>query len=1101
MRRPPLSARLKENEAVLLDCYRALAAAVRAELAITPAAEWLLDNFHLVEAQSREIRADLPPGFCRQLPKLDRGPLQGYPRVFGLAWAFVAHSDSHFDPESLRRFVRAYQTVQPLTIGELWAIAIVLRVVLVENLRRAAQQIVSNRAARQQEDDIADRLLGASGREVEPDALLQRYARDPALLVPPLVVQLMHRLRDQDPRVTPALQWIEERLAVDGTSAEQVVHAEHQRQGSSNVTVRNIITSMRLISELEWSEFFESVSLVDEALRGGSHFAQMDLATRNLYRSSIETLAAGSSSTELQVTRAALAATQRDAGAEARGKDPGYHLLGAGRRAFEAAIGYRAPWRALPARWIVRHGAGAYIGGILIFAVLLLTLPLLVLAGQAIPGWQLALLALLGVLPAMDVAIAVTNRMHSSGLGAAILPGYALREGVPAQLRTLLAVPTLLTTPAAIAAMIEQLEVHYLAAPAGHLHFALLTDWVDADTEHTAQDQALLDAAVEGIAQLNLRHGPALDGDRFLLLHRRRKWCAVQQQWIGWERKRGKLRELNRLLRGAVDTTFISIGGQPPRVPAGVRYVITLDADTRLPRETLRRLIGKLSHPLNRPRLDTASGRVVEGYGILQPRLTPALPMSGEGSLFQRIVSSTPGLDPYASAVSDVYQDLFGEGSYSGKGIYDVDAFEAALADRTAEGELLSHDLFEGIFARAGLVSDVELVEEFPARYDVEAARQHRWARGDWQLLPWLIRGCRRAVPILGRWKILDNLRRTLSAPASVAALVAGWMLPLPAAVAWTAFLLACIALPAVMPVVASLLPGRAGITARSHLRFVGTELGRALRQMAFQAIFLAAQTGLMVDAIGRSLYRQFVSRRRLLEWTTAAQSTASGAYGFRDQLQDAMAVASTRPQLTREHLLRAAARQFIEGDVQDWWLPQTGLGVRTRISDDLVWLAYAAAHYVETTADAAILDEQVPFIAGEAVADGAHDAYFLPTSSGETATLYVHCARALERNGWDGDWYRRGYFDDGTPLGSATSAECRIDSIAQSWGVISGAADPARAARAMAADVYSVAPHIGRGGWTWYTGAAGWMYRAGLEWILGFQLHGDRLRLVLGPA
>jgi cyclic beta-1,2-glucan synthetase len=883
VRRPPLSARLKENEAVLLDCYRALAAAVRAELAITPAAEWLLDNFHLVEAQSREIRADLPPGFYRQLPKLDRGPLQGYPRVFGLAWAFVAHSDSHFDPESLRRFVRAYQTVQPLTIGELWAIAIVLRVVLVENLRRAAQQIVGNRAARQQADDIADRLLGVSGREIEPDALLQRYARDPALLVPPLVVQLVHRLRDQDPRVTPALQWIEERLAVDGTSAEQIVHAEHQRQGSSNVTVRNIITSMRLISELEWSEFFESVSLVDEALRGGSHFAQMDLATRNLYRNSIETLAAGSSSTELQVTRAALAATQRDAGAETRCEDPGYHLLGAGRRDFEAAIGYRAPWRALPARWIVRHGAGAYIGGILVFAVLLLTLPLLVLAGQPIPGWQLALLALLGVLPAMDVAIAVTNRMHSSGLGAAILPGYALREGVPAELRTLLAVPTLLTTPAAIAAMIEQLEVHYLAAPAGHLHFALLTDWVDADTEHTAQDQALLDAAVEGIARLNLRHGPALDGDRFLLLHRRRKWCAVQQQWIGWERKRGKLRELNRLLRGAVDTTFISIGGNPPRVPAGVRYVITLDADTRLPRETLRRLIGKLSHPLNRPRLDPMSGRVVEGYGILQPRITPALPMSGEGSLFQSIVSSTPGLDPYASAVSDVYQDLFGEGSYSGKGIYDVDAFEAALADRSGAGELLSHDLFEGIFARAGLVSDVELVEEFPARYDVEAARQHRWARGDWQLLPWLIRGRRRAVPILGRWKILDNLRRTLSAPASVAALVAGWMLPLPAAVVWTAFLLACIALPAVMPVVASLLPGRAGITARSHFRVVATELGRALRQIAFQAIFLAAQTGLMVDAIGRSLYRQFVSRRRLLEWTTAAQSTASERFGLGD--------------------------------------------------------------------------------------------------------------------------------------------------------------------------------------------------------------------------
>ena len=341
---------------------------------------------------------------------------------------------------------------------------------------------------------------------------------------------------------------------------------------------------------------------------------------------------------------------------------------------------------------------------------------------------------------------------------------------------------------------IERLEIHHLASPEGELHFALLSDWTDAATETVEGDDALLEAAAAGIARLNRRYGPAAGGDRFLLFHRRRVWNEGQRRWIGWERKRGKLHELNRLLRGAADTTFMGVGGPaftpPPAPPAGVRYVITLDADTRMPRETARRLVGKMAHPLNRPRFDAATRRVVEGYGVLQPRVTPSLPIGREGSLFQRIFSGTSGIDPYAAAVSDVYQDLFGEGSYTGKGIYDVDAFEAALDGRVPESTLLSHDLFEGTFARAGLASDIEVVEEFPSRYDVAAGRQHRWARGDWQLLPWIFGRVDAAanerppsaLPPIGRWKMLDNLRRSLSAPASLAALVAGWTLPLQAA-------------------------------------------------------------------------------------------------------------------------------------------------------------------------------------------------------------------------------------------------------------------------------------------------------------------------------
>jgi len=705
--------RLADNGAVLLAVYRTISKAVQERRAITPAAEWLIDNYHVVERQILEIRNDLPPDYYRQLPKLVDGPFAGYPRVFGMAWAFVAHTDSRFDPEMLRRFVRAYQEVQPLTIGELWAVAITLRIVLVENLRRLGERIVRNRAARQEADGLADRLLGAGGRAPEPASVMfADYEGTP--LTDAFVVQLVYRLRERDPRITPALAWLDQRLAAKLTTADAIVHDEHQRQGAASVTVRNIITSMRLISDVDWTEMFERVSLVDDVLAVGGGFSEMDFPTRNLYRTAVEELARGSSRSEIDVARCAVVAARQAASAEtsvadARRRDPGYHLLAAGRQAFEASIGFRPPLRALLARSSRALGIRGYVSAGAAVAAFLLALPLYVLSAAGLEGAWLVLLGALGVIPAIDSAVALVNRSVTRWFGAALLPALELPGGVPSDMRTVIAVPTLLTTVEAIEQQIERLEIHHFSSPEGDLHFALLSDWSDADAEHVEGDEALLAAAAEGIARLNQRHAQA--ADRFLLLHRRRVWNESEGRWIGWERKRGKLHELNRLLRGATDTTFMPTDGRPPAVPSDVRYVITLDADTRLPRETVQRLIGKMAHPLNYPRFDLGARRVVEGYAVLQPRVTPSLPVGREGSFFQRVFSSPSGIDPYASAVSDVYQDLFGEGSYAGKGIYDLDAFEAALAGRVPDSMVLSHDLFEGDFARAGHASDVEVVE------------------------------------------------------------------------------------------------------------------------------------------------------------------------------------------------------------------------------------------------------------------------------------------------------------------------------------------------------------------------------------------------------
>ncbi len=935
----PVSRRLADNEAVLVTAYRDIAEAVDSGEAITPAAQWLIDNFHVVERQIRDIRADLPPSYYRQLPKLADGPFAKYPRMFSVSWAFVAHTDSLFDPEVLRRYLLAYQSVQPLTIGELWAVAITLRVVLVENLRRVARRVVDSRAGRRGADAIADRLLGAGGRPVEAADVVLPPDR-PSTFPDSFLVQLVHRLRDQDPSIAPALTWLDEQLAKQGTTADAVVRDEHQRQVAGSITVRNIITSMRLISDVDWTELFERVSPVDEAFGRADGFRKMDFPTRNLYRSAVEELARGCRFSEVEVARAAIAAAAgvqafEPGHPEARQRDPGYYLISAGRRGFEKAIGFQPTLNAAVVRAFRALGIGGYVGAGMIVAALFLAAVLCVVSLSGATWRWILLLGVLGSIPAIDLAVALVNHVVTRGVRATLLPGLELRSGIPVDLRTLVAVPALLNSIEEVEQQVERLEIHYLASPEGELHYALLSDWADAKTEHAEGDDDLLAAGRAAVARLNRRYGPAPGGDRFLLLHRRRVWNKGESRWIGWERKRGKLLELNRLLRGAQDTTFLA----PSAAPTGVRYVITLDADTQLPRETVGRLIGKMAHPLNRPRLDAQRGRVVEGYAVLQPRVTPALPVGHEGSLFLRVFSSASGIDPYAAAVSDVYQDLFGEGSYTGKGIYDIDAFEAALEGRVPESTLLSHDLFEGIFARAGLASDVEVIEDFPRRYAVAALRHHRWARGDWQLLPWIIgwrsgkadHRPRGSVPAVGRWKLLDNLRRSLSPPSVVLALIAGWAMPPGHAAIWTMFILATIILPPLIPVIANIAPLRAGVTLNSHLRALRAELALALGQSILMIIFLAHQAWLMGDAIIRTLFRLTVTRRHLLQWVPSAQAASTARAGVLhsyQQMAGALVVAAVAAAVAWERGSWPLAAGFVVA-----WIASPGIAFWASLS------------------------------------------------------------------------------------------------------------------------------------------------------------------------
>jgi cyclic beta-1,2-glucan synthetase len=888
--------RLEESGRRLLSAYRTLADAIRNERAISPAAEWLVDNFHIVEEQLREIREDLPKGYYYELPKLARGELAGYPRIYAIALTLIAHTDSRLDTETLRRFIRAYQQVAPLSIGELWAVAITLRLVLVENLRRLATRIVAARDERELADELADQLLALAERQ--PDAIIpflnERLGRR-TRLGSALVVQLTQRLREQDPAVTPVFDWLERYLARHGQSTEQVVHLEHQRQAAAQVTVGNIITSMRFLSTLDWRDFFESVSLVEPILGRdpAGVYQRMDFATRDRYRHVVERIAKRTQSDELEVAlsaaRLAESAYEAEPHDEARAH-VGYYLIDDGLAQLEKSFAYRMKLGERARRWMLRHPALTYLGTLVILTGAIIAA--LVFYGFRVgaPGWLLPLIAALSLIPASDLALGVLNWDITHLLPPRLLPKIDTTKSVPEEGCTMIVVPTLFNSEEVIGELFDKLEVHYLANQDEHFYFALLGDFADADAEEMPDDARLLETALDRLEQLNARYRSDGHGEspRFHLFHRCRQWNEGEGKWLGWERKRGKLQEFNRLLRGARDTSYI-VATAAQSLLERVRYVITLDSDTQLPRDAARKLVGVALHPLNRARFDAPSRTVTRGYGILQPRVSVTLE-SASRSLFARTFSGNTGIDPYTTAASDVYQDLFAEGSFTGKGLYDVDVFEAALADRVPDNTLLSHDLFEGLYARCGLVTDIELLDDYPSHYDTYAKRQHRWTRGDWQIARWLLPRVPDAhghsVPnhlsLVARWKIFDNLRRSLVAPSVVVWLAVSWMLFPASPFAWALFVVLTLAFPVYAHVTTNLLLHPRGIPWTSHFWSVWGDALTNTAQVLLLFVTLSHQAYLMVDAVLRTLYRTLVSRRRLLEWMTAAQAETGSRHDFR---------------------------------------------------------------------------------------------------------------------------------------------------------------------------------------------------------------------------
>ena len=889
-----LLTRLADNEGVLLSVQNLLTEAIKANRRVTPAGEWLLDNFYLIEEQIRTARRHLPKGYSRELPRLLNGPSAALPRVYDLALEMISHGDGLVDPERISRFVAAYQTVTPLKLGELWAVPIMLRLALIENLRRVTARIATDRIDRNLADYWADQMTESAAKDPKSLILvIADMARSNPPLVSSFIAEITRRLQGQGPALSLPLTWLEQRLSECGQTIQQLVQAENQQQAADQVSMSNSIGSLRFLSAMDWREFVEKMSAVDQILRQdpGGVYERMDFSTRDRYRHIVEKIAKHSLFSESEVAGSAIRLAQEgtvDEGGDGRAAHVGFYLIGRGLSQLEGELAVRLSLSEQLRNWSRRFPLFLYLGTITLLTLIFAGGSLRPAQVGSLPGWAITLLVFLSLLSASQLAIALANLMATVMAKPHPLPRLDFSRGIPTEFRTLAVVPTLLVSAQNIEDLSEALEVRFLANRDANLHFGLLTDFRDAEAETLPEDQPLLGLARQRIEELNAKYGQS-SGNTFFLFHRPRRWNPGEGIWMGYERKRGKLADLNALLQGSIqaDERFSLVVGDRS-VLTSVKYVITLDTDTELPRDAAWQFVGAMAHPLNRARYDENQGRVCEGYGVLQPRVAVSLPGMNR-SRYAAMCGSEPGIDPYTRTVSDVYQDLFGEGSFIGKGIYDVAAFEQTLRGRFPENRILSHDLVEGCYLRSGLLSDVMLYEEYPSRYNADVSRRHRWIRGDWQLLRWLFPGVpgldgqRQRNPLSGlsRWKIFDNLRRSLVPAALTLLLLAGWMV-LPVPWFWTLAVLGVILVPSALASLLQVLHKPDDVLLSQHLAANLHSVRRHLTQAAFTLTCLPYEAFFSLDAIVRTGWRMLIARKRLLEWTTSDERYGSARTDLR---------------------------------------------------------------------------------------------------------------------------------------------------------------------------------------------------------------------------
>ncbi len=877
-----LLARLTRNENLLTSTHALLSENEFTKRALPPAGVWLLDNFFLIKEQIQLAREHLPKRYSLELPRLRGGNAAGLPRVYEIVHDLISHVDGNVDKTNIGIFISSYQRHTWLNLGELWAIPIMLRLALLEKMGSIAARIAANRLDRDIAYTWAERMLDTAGKDPKDIVLdIADMSRADISMSCAFVAEMVRKLQSHNPALSLVLTWIEQRLAQQGQTIERQVQLNSQQQTTNAIAIGNCISSLRTLTSIDWKKFVESNSRVEAILCGDRLYAAMDFATRDTYRHVVEKLARRNHTTEESVALQAIELSRNISG-NPRMAHVGFFLIDRGLKALqgELAVGSKAK---APAPSTARGvSLVVYVGSTFFLTAVLTALTIVgIKSAGEISLWVVSILMFVGI---SQAAFSFVNWAATIFVHPHMLPRMDFSAGIPPENCTLITVPAMLVDERSVSVLLDKMEVCFLSNRSENLYFSLLTDFEDASSQNVPSDPILIDLARKGISHLNNTY--SRNGCRpFLFFHRTREWNIHDRLWMGYERKRGKLKALNDFLRSCGSEDLLIEGDRA--IALSVKYVITLDTDTDLPRDCARHLIETMAHPLNVPIYDSVKHRIVDGYAILQPRVVSSLPAIG-ASWYSRLFGSDSGIDPYTRAVSDIYQDLFAEGSFIGKGIYDVDAFAKVLTNRFPENRILSHDLLEGTYCRSGLVSDVQVVDAFPQRYSQDHARRYRWIRGDWQIAAWLGRrvpGVNKKheispLSLLSQWKLFDNLRRSLIPAGLLLLIVVSWLFVVPS---W-------LGIAVVLGVF--LLPGLPALAMKSVQRpiryplfthvgsFVGS-VGVHFFQAFFALAILPHEALSNLDAVVRTWWRIRISHRNLLEWRASGKATHARSTGI----------------------------------------------------------------------------------------------------------------------------------------------------------------------------------------------------------------------------
>lgn len=855
---------------------------IRNKKEIVQAAEWLLDNLYLIQREYKDIKNNMPQSYYKNLPVMTRGIMRGYPRIYYIAVELVSHSDGRVDEESVETFINAYQKNTILTSGELWAFPVMIRIALIQNISKITERITLAQKERKKGDSVAERIIDAfNNGNVEGE--IKKLKEEKVEVSPQFIERLVKVIRDNGVENPVVYKWIDNLLDKQETNAETLINLEHQKQAAYQISIGNSITGIREIAAVNWKESFEKLSYVEKILRQDplDLYENMDFQSRDYYRHRLEKLSRHVNVPESFIAKKAIECAEEASNneqSEEYEKHVGYYIIDNGIECLKNKINFsRKGFTGITSAFI-KGNVGLYIQSIIIGTIILASL----IVGISFINdnnpvlWKYIVIAIALIIPCSEIIISIFNWSINRLINPRFIPKIEFKNGIPADFSSIVVIPTLLNNENRVKDLIEDMEVYYLANKENNIYFALLGDFKDSDKENEESDATIIKAALKLIKDLNEKYCKDTK-DIFYFFNRRRQFNKKEGIWLGWERKRGKLEEFNALIRGDKNTSYDVLSSNVSNL-YNVKYVITLDADTQLPIDSAKKLIGAMAHVLNRPHIDMKTKKVIRGHGLMQPRVSVGT-LSANKTMFSRIFSGETGMDMYTTAVSDVYEDLFDEGIFTGKGIYDIDVFNSILKGEIPENTVLSHDLLEGSYVRAALVTDIELIDGYPAYYNSSSKRLHRWVRGDWQLLRWLFK--KSPLNRLSKWKIFDNLRRSLLSPSIVILTIVSLLMFLNPD-NWLIVAFVSLLCPILFDVSEAVVSPIKGISLSGKVNN-----GKNIIEQFFLIFcFLPYQAYLMLDAIIRTLYRLFISKKNLLQWQTAADVEETSGRELKDFIQ-----------------------------------------------------------------------------------------------------------------------------------------------------------------------------------------------------------------------